>query len=101
MKLVNIAILQSQACSAGPLLELTCFLLSVYRYMAPEVYRHDPYNNKVDVYSFAMICFQLFEGVAPFQTLDPLQAARAAAMENKRPTWDTVPTVVGEKSFQF
>jgi hypothetical protein len=21
-----------------------------YRYMAPEVFRHEPYNNKVDVY---------------------------------------------------
>lgn len=32
-----------------------------YRYMAPEVFRHEPYNLKVDVYSFAMIVFQLFE----------------------------------------
>ncbi len=30
-----------------------------YRYMAPEVFRHEPYNLKVDVYSFAMIIFQL------------------------------------------
>lgn len=29
-----------------------------YRYMAPEVFRHEPYNNKVDVYAYAMIVFQ-------------------------------------------
>lgn len=27
--------------------------------MAPEVFRHEPYNLKVDVYSFAMIVFQV------------------------------------------
>lgn len=32
-----------------------------YRYMAPEVFRHEPYNSRVDVYSFSMIVYQLFE----------------------------------------
>ena len=34
--------------------------------MAPEVFRHEPYNNKVDVYSFGMILYQLIEGVVPY-----------------------------------
>ncbi|KAG2500845.1 hypothetical protein HYH03_001606 [Edaphochlamys debaryana] len=58
-----------------------------YRYMAPEVFRHEPYNNKVDVYSFAMICFQLFEGLPPYWNMDPIEAARAAALKGLRPTW--------------
>lgn len=58
-----------------------------YRFMAPEVYRHEQYNNKVDVYSFAMIAYQLFEGVPPFYMLDPIEAARAAAYEHRRPKW--------------
>ncbi|MEW5299675.1 MAG: hypothetical protein WDW36_002666 [Sanguina aurantia] len=58
-----------------------------YRYMAPEVFRHEPYNNKVDVYGFAMIMYQLFEGVPPFWTLDPVEAARGASMEGRRPHW--------------
>ncbi|KAJ9508672.1 hypothetical protein QJQ45_027961 [Haematococcus lacustris] len=58
-----------------------------YRYMAPEVFRHEPYNLKVDVYSFAMIAFQIFECVAPFAGDDPLEAAKAAAMENARPAF--------------
>ena len=29
--------------------------------MAPEVIRHEPYNSRVDVNSFSMIIYQLFE----------------------------------------
>lgn len=57
----------------------------VLRYMAPEVFRHEPYNLKVDVYSFAMIIFQLFECTVPFAGVDPVEAARNAAMLNVRP----------------
>lgn len=55
--------------------------------MAPEVFRHELYNHKVDQYAFAMICYQLFQGVPPFHSLDPVQAARAAAQHNARPEW--------------
>mmetsp|Transcript_18868 Transcript_18868/g.40627 ORF Transcript_18868/g.40627 Transcript_18868/m.40627 type:complete len:504 (+) Transcript_18868:214-1725(+) len=58
-----------------------------YRYMAPEVFRHEQYNNKVDVYGFAMIAYQLFEGNPPFAQLDPVEAARSAALHHKRPEW--------------
>jgi len=37
------------------------------------------------VYSFAMILFQLFEHTPPFAGIDPVEAAKAAALENKRP----------------
>ncbi len=47
--------------------------------------RHEPYNLKVDTYSYAMIVFQLFEGNAPFQGMDPVDAARQAAMTGARP----------------
>ena len=56
-----------------------------YRYMAPEVFRHEPYNNKVDVYSFSMIAYQLFEHMPPFAGTDPVEAARSAALYDKRP----------------
>ncbi|CAD7702248.1 unnamed protein product [Ostreobium quekettii] len=61
-----------------------------YRYMAPEVFRHERYNSKVDVYAFAMICYQLFEGLPPFWEYDPVMAARAAAVEKQRPLWGYV-----------
>eukprot|EP00884_Botryococcus_braunii_P007544 jgi/Botrbrau1/16791/Bobra.150_2s0020.1 len=56
-----------------------------YRYMAPEVFTHDMYNKQVDVYSFAMIMYQLFEGRPPFADMDPVEAARLAAMTFHRP----------------
>ncbi|KAF8063844.1 TRN1 [Scenedesmus sp. PABB004] len=61
-----------------------------YRYMAPEVFRHELYNHKVDQYAFAMIAFQLFTGVPPFASLDPVQAARAAAQHGARPEWSAM-----------
>mmetsp|Transcript_8772 Transcript_8772/g.16263 ORF Transcript_8772/g.16263 Transcript_8772/m.16263 type:complete len:543 (+) Transcript_8772:423-2051(+) len=35
-------------------------------YMAPEVWYSQPYNKAVDVYSFSMIAYELFEGKQPF-----------------------------------
>jgi serine/threonine protein kinase len=61
-----------------------------YRFMAPEVFNHLPYNHRVDLYAFAMIAYQLFEGVPAFWALEPLSAARAAASERRlRPEWDS------------
>lgn len=51
----------------------------------PQVFRHEPYNNKVDVYSFSMIAYQLFEHMPPFAGTDPVEAARAAALRDRRP----------------
>lgn len=34
-----------------------------YRYMAPEVLTHKPYNAKVDIWSFGVILFFMFQGV--------------------------------------
>lgn len=31
-----------------------------YKWMAPEVMKHEFYNNKVDIFSFGMICYALF-----------------------------------------
>lgn len=56
-----------------------------YRYMAPEVFRHEPYNSSVDVYSYSMIMYQLFETQPPFSGMDPIGAAKNAAMYDLRP----------------
>lgn len=57
-----------------------------YRFMAPEVYRHEPYNQAVDVYSYALICYWLFSGVRPFANItDPIKAVKFAAIESGRP----------------
>ena len=58
-----------------------------YRYMAPEVFRHEPYNSSVDVYSYSMILYQLVEGSHPFAGMDPISAAKNAAMADLRPSF--------------
>jgi serine/threonine protein kinase len=62
-----------------------------YRYMAPEVFRHEPYNQAVDVYSYSLIMFWLFSGVRPFASIsDPIRAVKHAALENGRPSLNLI-----------
>ena len=57
-----------------------------YRYMAPEVFRHEFYGPAVDVYAASMIFYQLFSFQQPFAGLNPVDAAKLASMEALRPT---------------
>ena len=45
---------------------------------------------QADVYSFAMICYELFEGSKPFGQMDAMSAARAASLFDRRPSWGKV-----------
>ena len=42
---------------------------------------------QVDVYAFAMIAFELFEGRIPFGREKPIVAAQSAAMDRQRPVF--------------
>ncbi|KAL8518645.1 hypothetical protein ACS0TY_009842 [Phlomoides rotata] len=55
-----------------------------YRYMAPEVFKHRKYDKKVDVFSFAMILYEMLEGDSPMSNYEPYEAARYVA-EGHRP----------------
>jgi len=63
-----------------------------YRFMAPEVFRHEAYGRPVDVYSFAMITYNMLVGEPPWPELPGLEAAKAAALTSSRPDvprhWD-------------
>ncbi|KAG4165419.1 hypothetical protein ERO13_A13G085100v2 [Gossypium hirsutum] len=50
-----------------------------YRYMAPEVFKHRKYDKKVDVFSFAMILYEMLEGEPPFSNYEPYEAAKYVA----------------------
>eukprot|EP00586_Coscinodiscus_wailesii_P020124 CAMPEP_0172492596 /NCGR_PEP_ID=MMETSP1066-20121228/23811_1 /TAXON_ID=671091 /ORGANISM="Coscinodiscus wailesii, Strain CCMP2513" /LENGTH=667 /DNA_ID=CAMNT_0013262317 /DNA_START=491 /DNA_END=2494 /DNA_ORIENTATION=+ len=75
-----------------------------YRYMAPEVIRHEHYSQKADVYSFAIVLWQLFTGeLVPFEGLTPLRAAYIVASSSSsgggngngcRPSLKQVPRVL-------
>ena len=58
-----------------------------YRWMAPEVIRHESYSEKADVYSFAIVLWQLVTRDDPLADLSALQAAAAVALERIRPSW--------------
>ncbi|EXC19913.1 Serine/threonine-protein kinase HT1 [Morus notabilis] len=46
-----------------------------YRWMAPEVINHQPYDQKADVFSFAIVLWELVTGKVPYESMTPLQAA--------------------------
>jgi len=58
-----------------------------YRFMAVEVFKHEQYNEKVDVYSFALIVYWMATGLRPFRNIpNPVDAVKAA-VEGERPTF--------------
>uniref|UniRef100_K7K1Y0 Protein kinase domain-containing protein n=1 Tax=Glycine max TaxID=3847 RepID=K7K1Y0_SOYBN len=57
-----------------------------YRYMAPEVLKHRRYDKKVDVFSFAMILYEMLEGEPPFSNYEPYDGAKYVA-EGHRPSF--------------
>ncbi|KAL2489363.1 putative serine/threonine-protein kinase HT1-like [Forsythia ovata] len=46
-----------------------------YRWMAPEVINHEAYDQKADVFSFAIVLWELVTAKVPYDTMTPLQAA--------------------------
>ncbi|KAJ6954116.1 hypothetical protein NC652_005755 [Populus alba x Populus x berolinensis] len=46
-----------------------------YRWMAPEVINHLPYDQKADVFSFAIVLWELVTAKVPYDSMTPLQAA--------------------------
>ena len=66
-----------------------------YRWMAPEVTRHEGYSKSADVFSYAMLLFELLTHEVPFADRPPLQAAVAIGLQDLRPPLpEGVPTPV-------
>ena len=61
------------------------------RYMAPEVALYHRYTEKVDVYSFGLILWQMATGEEPFEELDKIDFYREVVHRGMRPqlekTW--------------
>ncbi|XP_054786507.1 serine/threonine-protein kinase STY46-like [Prosopis cineraria] len=57
-----------------------------YRWMAPEVVEHKPYDQKADVFSFGVVLWELLTGKLPYEYLTPLQAAIGVVQKGLRPT---------------
>ncbi|XP_038705280.1 serine/threonine-protein kinase STY46-like isoform X2 [Tripterygium wilfordii] len=57
-----------------------------YRWMAPEVIEHRPYDHKADVFSFGIVMWELLTGKLPYENMTPLQAAVGVVQQGLRPT---------------
>ncbi|CAL5086776.1 unnamed protein product [Urochloa decumbens] len=57
-----------------------------YRWMAPEVIEHLPYDHRADVFSFGIVLWELLTGKLPYEDMAPLQAAVAVVQKDLRPT---------------
>jgi serine/threonine protein kinase len=68
-----------------------------YRWMAPEVIRHENYSSPADVYSFAIVLWQLLTREHPFADKSTFEAAATVAMEKGRPPFpDGTPPSIQE-----
>ena len=56
-----------------------------YRWMPPEVIRHEVYSFAADVYSFALVVWQLVTHEIPFKNHSQIEAAGKVAVESARP----------------
>ncbi|KAJ4867228.1 ACT-like protein tyrosine kinase family protein [Raphanus sativus] len=56
-----------------------------YRWMAPEVIEHKPYDHKADVFSYGIVLWELLTGKIPYEYMTPLQAAVGVVQKGLRP----------------
>jgi len=59
------------------------------RYMAPEVAKQQPYNSKVDVYSFTMILWEMLTLKPPFGHMSMKSFRKSVIFGNQRPKIDS------------
>jgi len=55
------------------------------RYMAPEVARNEEYSEKVDIYSIAIILWQMLTGKLPYASMTREDHQRRVCVERERP----------------
>ncbi|KAI3743728.1 hypothetical protein L1987_56793 [Smallanthus sonchifolius] len=55
------------------------------RYVAPEVFKNEDYDTKVDVFSFALILQEMIEGCQPFVTKDEKDVPKLYAAKQRPP----------------
>ncbi|KAF8007776.1 hypothetical protein BT93_K1697 [Corymbia citriodora subsp. variegata] len=55
-----------------------------WRYVAPEVYKNEEYDTKVDVFSFALILQEMIEGSVPFPSKSEYEVPKCY-VSNERP----------------
>lgn len=63
----------------------TMTTIGTVAWTAPEILRHDSYNSQADVYSYAIVLWELFTGKIPFSGIPPMNAGILVASNQLRP----------------
>ncbi|KAF5752791.1 Dual specificity protein kinase splA [Tripterygium wilfordii] len=63
---------------------LTCHETSC-RYVAPEVFKNEEYDTKVDVFSFSLILQEMIEGCPPFSATQEIEVPKVYAARKRPP----------------
>jgi hypothetical protein len=77
--------MSSSDTTGGPAVGALTGETGTYRWMAPEVIRHEPYSNLVDVYSYAVMLWQFVTREEPFCRVSAEMAAHNTAIGGERP----------------
>ncbi|GMH66547.1 hypothetical protein TL16_g04456 [Triparma laevis f. inornata] len=54
-------------------------------WVAPEIFKGEAYNQKIDVYSYGIVLWELFCFRIPYKDEDPVKLPYKVALDNKRP----------------
>ncbi|KNC56031.1 TKL/DRK protein kinase [Thecamonas trahens ATCC 50062] len=55
------------------------------QWMAPEVLRNEPYDYKADIYSFAIVLWEMATRQIPYEGMNPMQVGMKVLLEGLRP----------------
>ncbi len=68
---------------------MTQTAVGTYAWMAPEVMNEEPYNEKVDIYGFGMVLWEMVTNEIPFSGVNQMALLRAVAIQNQHPSLPT------------
>ncbi|TVU29265.1 hypothetical protein EJB05_20824 [Eragrostis curvula] len=60
-------------------------------YIAPEIYRNQPFDRSVDVFAFGLILYEMIEGTAVFHPKPSEEAVKMICLEGLRPAFKNKP----------
>jgi len=63
----------------------TMTTIGTVAWTAPEILRHDPYNQQADVYSYGVVLWECITGKVPYDGIPPMNAGIMVAAHQLRP----------------
>lgn len=54
-------------------------VITIIAWTAPEILRHEPYNEKADIYSYGIVLWECLTGKIPYEDMSAMNAGIAVA----------------------